>query len=255
MNEALLNRDVTAVCTEVARHFTHKDGARRMLAEIRAFAMEHLLFVPNTYVLEFYVTRCKDVERTEGRLQRIAAIELASFVSICSRAPCPPRPSKGITKNPEVVLTAELRRILRGESPKDQIVERCVTTLVKSEDTSKRMWTVAEQLSSHREHVQRLRAMTQTPIARAKQSADALCAAFRTLWASKEYYRDISEYKPIVMQCMIKGEYLYESMDVVDGALRLYESCLYYQARVENAMMRRTRSASPEPTPLRTVTL
>lgn len=263
MNNALTRGDVECVCIETARCFLSKGACRKSPSGVDKIASEAIDFFEqqflgcsNTYVLELLERRCAEMAVAEDRLQRASAIELMVFLATAGgrsglTVSKPPRKAKE-GADPEIGLTRELRA---GEDGSAERIEHFVTALFRAGD-EERLWRVVHQLSVYPEHAHRLHGLVsaQGPKKAAARRLALLHAGFRTLPHGSPHVRHSGEYKPIVIQCMLKSEYLFDDLGVIDRQSRLYTTCLYHLPSKSSAQTRRVLEGD-EPRILKTLEL
>lgn len=264
MNEALLRRDVERVCIETARCFVPKakgggggrkpEGTERVIGDAHEFYEAHCLGGTNTYVLELLSRRCEEMAESDDRLQRVAAIEVMVFLATAggrsALVVAKPLSKRALAKATgggdegegalesrlESGLVAELQR---GEDADPLRVEQFATMLYKAGQES-RMWRVVHHLTRYPDHARRLQGLSAAAKRSSARRLALLQAGFRTLPHGPEHVRSSAEYKPIVLQCMLKCEYLFDDLGVVDRHTRLYLTCLYHCPTKAHAQSRRT---------------
>ena len=275
MNDALLRRDVERVCIETAKCFLPKatkgnggrklEGTERVISDAREFYEEHYLGSTNTYVLEFLSRRGEEMAESDDRLQRLGAIELMVFLATAGgRATlvvARPLSKKALSRptstddegavckvfdTDEAGLEAGLAAELQHGAGADPLrVEHFVTMLYKAGQES-RLWRVGHHLTRYPDHARRLHGLAGHGCGGAKSGASSarrlalLHAGVRTLSHGPEHIRSSAEYKPIVIQCMLKAEYLFDDLGVIDRQTRLYLACLYRCPTKAQAQTRRT---------------
>ena len=247
MNEALRRRDVHAVCLETAKYFLCKEGVTKFLQDVVVFYQNELVASKNTYLLEFLERKRSEVLNKRDRVQRLCAIELAVFLATCDRPEKSEGRRGGATKYTEDVLVGELRNCIDGKAFDADGIDRCVRNLAKpskegSHESVEKLWSVATRLSKVSVHVRLLRWYWDLfdEKRRAKFAPDVLVECFKTIYEFDSYVRDTHQYRPIVMQCMLKAEYLFESIGVVDCGERVYVTCLYHLPKKSNSPLRHT---------------
>lgn len=235
MNEALRRKDVHTACLETAKYFLCKEGVSKFLQDASVFYQTELLRSKNTYLLEFLERKRSELLSKEGRVQRLVAIELSVMLATCDRPDSSDVKRACASKYTEDTLADELRKFLEGKDYDTGVIERCVRTLSKpskegSQESVEKLWSVASHLSRVKPHVRLLRAhwLFFDEKRRARFAPDVLVECFKTIYESESYSRDSRQYRPIVVQCMLKAEYLFESIGVVDCGERVYVTCLYY---------------------------
>lgn len=247
MNEALRGKDVHAVCLETAKYFLSKEGVAKFLQDVLVFYQNELLWSKNTYLLEFVERKRFEVLNKRERVQRLSAIELAVLLATCDRPEKSEAKRGGAAKYTEDALVKELRNFMEGKDFDPEGIERCVRTLAKpskedSREAVEKLWSVAARLSKVKAHVRLLREHWNLfdEKRRAKFAPDILVECFKTIYESGSYVRDTHQYRPIVVQCMLKAEYLFESIGVVDCGERVYVTCLYHLPKKSTSPVRRT---------------
>ena len=240
MNEALRRKDVHAVCVETARYFLCQEGVRKFLEDARVFFQKELLSSKNTYLLEFLECKRFDILEKRERLQRLTAIELAVFLCTCDRPESAVEGKRvSMVKNAEDVLVRELQRFAEEQDFDPPTIERCVRTLSKfgkaeSEEMVEKLWKVSHRLSTAPPHLRRLRAHWDSleDKKRAKFAPEVLVECFKTIYDGGSFFRDSRQYRPIIVQCMLKAEYIFESIGVVECGERAYITCLYHLPKI-----------------------
>ena len=236
MNEALRRKDLHTTCLETARYFLSKEGVLKFLHDARMFFQKELLTSKNTYLLEFLEAKHQELLSKTDRVQRLGAIEIAVFLCTCDR---PERSAEGRrvsnAKDAEDLLAQELKQFLDNKDFDPQTIEKCVRILTKHtredfDTLSEKMWSVADRLTRERGHFQRLRKYWEMfdEKRQPKLASEVLVECFKTVYDAGAFFRDVRQYRPIVVQCMLKAEYLFESLGIVDCGERVYVTCLYH---------------------------
>ena len=241
MNEALRRKDVHAVCVETARYFLCKNGVPKFLEDACVFFQKELLTSKNTYLLEFFQCKRWEILEKRERLQRLAAIELAVFLCTCDRPETAVEGKRlAMAKNAEDVLVQELQRFAEQQDFDARTIEQCVRTLSKpgkpeSQVMVQKLWKVSHRLSTAASHLRRLRAHWDNleDKKRERFASEVLVECFKTIYDAGSFFRDSRQYRPIIIQCMLKAEYIFESIGVVQCGERVYITCLYHLPKME----------------------
>ena len=156
-------------------------------------------------------------------IQRKLLVELYVFLAVCNKPATGKEASSGggaksLSPSEAEHLLVEEMRARRTEA----IVLRCVAPLIKeNEDT---LWNIAESNSSGKLHryVGAMRYMHSI-----SPKKEFMMEAFKGVCNNQSaFFFSTKDYSPIIFQCMLKINYIYESHEMHDKRMDIYLSCL-----------------------------
>lgn len=227
--QLMLSKNVEQVCYEVVKleKNNYCNYRKKIIKEIISFYRQHILGTKNVYSGKFIMTRLKQLELIENDdIYRKALIEIYVYMTICNK-PYNKTDNKNDNKiklkDSEFILKEELQSFRR-----EVVIIECIDKLYKSK--KELLWNIVkvmvERSKSHIliDHVEVLSFMSSKD-----EKKEYLFEAYRCVTSenARTYFYDTSEYGSILLQCMLKINYVYEEQGMYDKHMSLYEACLY----------------------------
>lgn len=225
MNESLLlNKQIHDICHETVNIKMKKVKPQVVLKNIVTFFHKHLLGSKNVYLAMFVSKKMQALsDRWDDDLvHRKLLVEVFVFMAVCNR---PTKENdntgaggKGVSAGEAEQLLVEEMRARRSES----VVLRCVPPLIKEHEET--LWNVVESNSSGklRQYVNAMRHMHSV-----LAKKEFMLEAFKSVCNNQAaFFFDTKDYSPIIFQCMLKINYIYETRNMHDKQMDVYLSCL-----------------------------
>lgn len=225
MNEALLlNRQIHEICYETVTLVARKTKAPAIVKNVVTFFHKHILGAKNVYPAIFVAHKLEVlVERwDDADIQRKLLVEIYVFLAVCNR----PTPQDSQQPKTTSVPAAEAEPTLVKEMSgrrNEALVLKCVAALVKKhEDT---LWQIVESNSSGKlnRYVQAMRFMHNA----LPNKKEFISEAFKVVCNNKAaFHFNTGDYSPIIFQCMLKVNYIYEAQNMHDKRMDIYLACI-----------------------------
>lgn len=104
---------------------------------------------------------------------------------------------------------------------KMDLILGCVSKLYKKK--ADLLWRIIESITEHTLYVKSL-----NHLYRLCEKKELILEAYKTLSHEEMYHYDNGEYVNIILQCMLKINYIYEEIDKFDKHMEIYIKCLNY---------------------------
>ena len=241
--QLLLSKNIHNICYETVQKDIQGTKFLPFSKSVITFFIKHVIGTKNMYPAIFVSCKLDELERiytiaTKKDTKRKTLIELLVFLSICTK-PLPnqkgfvidAKARKTMTEtnketNPEQMLIQELQTHRR-----EGVVIPLVDCLIKTKEDA--LWNIAFTLVKHvpvrdRNHLHSYITALNALYIRI-QKKELLLEAFRSLSSesAKVMFYDNGEYTPILFQCMMKINYIYEEEGEFDKHFDLYKACMY----------------------------
>ena len=226
-DDILLNGNVVDICYHSVQMESKK--IENVLKQILQFYCKHVLGTSkNTYVAFFLATKIRLLERASSDSTKLAIYrkllaEVYLLLGTCKK-------NNDATKQNEVKIkklklsNEDTEKLLLNEINtyrRLDIILGCVTKLFKTK--TEILWRVAESISPHTQYVKSLAVLYHYC-----EKKEFMFEAFKTLSPDQTYYYDNGEYTNLILQCMLKINYIYEETARFDKHLEIYLTCLNY---------------------------
>lgn len=240
--QLLLSKNIHNICYETVQKDIQGMKFPPFSKSVINFFIKHIIGTKNMYPAIFLSCKLDALERiynnaSKKDIKRKTLLELLVFLSICTK----PSPNqKGFVidakarkamneakeTNPEQMLIKELQTQRR-----EGAVIPLVDGLIKTKEDE--LWNIAFTLVKHipvrdRNHLHSyINALNALYIRVPKK--ELLLEAFRSLSyeSAMVMFYDNNEYSPILFQCMLKINYIYEEEGEFDKHFDLYKACIY----------------------------
>lgn len=227
--QLLLSKNVEQVCYEVVKldKSNNLNNRKKIIKEIISFYRQHILGTKNVYSGKFIMTRLKQLELIENDdIYRKALIEIFVYMTICNK---PYNKTNNINdnkiklKDSENILIEELKSFRR-----EDVIMNCIDKLYKSK--KELLWDIVKMMVKRSksqiliDYVEVLNFMSSKD-----EKKDYMFEAYRCITSenARTYFYDVSEYRSIILQCMLKINYVYEEQGLYNKHMSLYEACMY----------------------------
>ena len=215
MESFIQKNDIYSICVETTNIYSQ--NINKTSKEIVNLFIKFLLHSKNIYLAKFISTKLKQIQNQSKSLLRKLLVEIYLFISIVNK----PNLEKDIfnikvsKKNvfiDEQIFFDNLTKYNRDD------MFKTVSILHKS--NPELMWKLILHISKQKnfiEHLQYLYSFT--------KNIKLLLLAYDTLYESYYYSCD---YNDIIIQCMLKIDYIYNEKEIIDKKSELYTSCMKY---------------------------
>lgn len=226
-DDILLNGNVVDICYNSVQMESKK--IEYVLKHIMQFYCKHVLGTSkNTYVTFFLATKIQLLERasldcTKLAIFRKLLIEIYLLLGTCKKNSDAKKKNEVKIKklklsddDAEKLLLNEINTYCRLD-----IILGCISKLFKTKTDI--LWQVAQSISPHTQYVKSLAVLYHYC-----EKKEVMFEAFKTLSQNQNYYYDNNEYTNIILQCMLKINYIYEETARFDKHMEIYITCLNY---------------------------
>ena len=225
MNETLLiNRQIHEICYETVSMAVRKTKAHVVLKNVVTFFHKHILGAKNVYLAIFVAHKLEVLTHRwdDTDIQRKLLVEIYVFLAVCNRPATHDSQQPKTAAVPVVEAEPTLVKEMSGRR-NEALVLKCVAVLVKQhEDT---LWQIVETNSSGKlkRYVQAMRFMHNT----LPNKKEFISEAFKVVCNNKAaFHFNTSDYSPIIFQCMLKVNYIYETRNMHDKQMDIYLACI-----------------------------
>jgi hypothetical protein len=222
MNEdIILNKNVVDICYESIQLESKK--VQCVVKNILQFYSKHILGIKNTYVTIFIGNKLPHLEyyyETNIKIYRKLLVELYLVLSL----------SKRNTKQTNIKIKKlkmsedDTEKVLLNEINtyrKMDLILGCVSKLYKTK--ADLLWRIIESITDHSLYVKSLNNLYHN-----NEKKDYVLEAYKTLSQEEPYYYNNVDYSNIILQCMLKINYIYEEINKFDKHMEIYVKCLNY---------------------------
>lgn len=214
MESFIQNKDIYNICLETTHKYSqHKN---RISKDIINLFIKFLIHSKNIYVSKFITTKLKQLHIKSGHILRKLLVEIYVFISVINK----PNIENDIFNikfsKKNVIDEKQFLQNLHGYTR--EYMFKYVHSLHRSNDEF--VWKLILHVSKKREFVEQLQYMYGFT-----KNVKLLLLAYDTLYDS--YYYSV-DYNDILLQCMIKIDYIYIEENMINNDNELYTTCMKY---------------------------
>lgn len=222
MNEDIvLNKNVVEICYESIQLESKK--VQCIIKNILQFYCKHILGTKNTYITIFLGTKLQQLEyyyENNIKIYRKLLVELYLILSLCKKKPKQTNIKLKMLKMSE----DDVEKVLLNEINtyrKMDLILGCVSKLYKKK--ADLLWRIIESITEQTPYVSSLNKLYDHC-----EKKELLLEAYKTLSPDELYYYNNGEYVNLILQCMLKINYIYEEINKFDKHMEIYIKCLNY---------------------------
>ena len=217
MNEkCILSADLHTICYESVELYKKRKSYTVLCKNVINLLCKYVLPTCNTYIPMFLLNRLENLKECDNNslIYKKILAEIYLFLGVCNKKRNKHNYKK--IKDPEATLVKHL-----SSNRNMDIVLNCVWTLHK--DKSDLLWKAVHKISQHHAYINALYALYNL-----NPHPLLLCEAYHTLDNRLVLQFDSSAYNEIILQCLIKLNYIYEELELVDKNDLVYFACLNF---------------------------
>lgn len=218
--ELLLECNIMNICYETVSINATK-RINQIIPNVINFFVKYVIHSTNLYHAVFVKTKLQNLikcsELPNEDIKRKLLVEIYVYLSICNK----PIHNKNISKTKKIKLKEDVENILINELKtyrKQNIIESCLDVLIKSNITF--VWDICREFSEIPEYVN-----TMEELYGMCRRKELVFDAFAKLDKHGLKYSN-SDYTNIILQCMMKINYIYYEKDLFDKHMEVYIKCL-----------------------------
>jgi hypothetical protein len=219
--EIILNKNVVEICYESIQLESKK--IQIIIKNIMQFYFKHVLGSKNTYVTLFLSTKLEFLEhyqQTNIFIYRKLLVELYLILAFCNKninsTKCKVKTLKLSEDEAERVLQNEINTYRKMD-----LILGCVSKLYKTKADI--LWRIIENISNQTVYVSSLNKLYAHC-----EKKELLLEAYKTLSQEELYYYNNGDYSNIILQCMLKINYIYEEISKFNKHMEIYIKCLNF---------------------------
>lgn len=215
MESFIQKNDIYSICVETTNIYSQ--NINKTSKEIVNLFIKFLLHSKNIYLAKFISTKLKQIQNQSKSLLRKLLVEIYVFISIVNK-PNLEKDIFNIKVSKKNVFIDE--KIFFDNLTKYNRDDMFKTVSILHKSNPELMWKLILHISKQKhfiEHLQYLYSFT--------KNIKLLLLAYDTLYESYYYSCD---YNDIIIQCMLKIDYIYNEKEIIDKNSELYTSCMKY---------------------------
>lgn len=227
-DDILLNSNVVDICYHSVQMESKK--IENVVKHILQFYCKHVLAATrNTYITFFVAMKIRLLERAFAdsgtnnnklSVYRKLLTEIYLMLGLCKKnksgSNVKIKKLKISEEDSEKLLLNEINTYRRID-----IILGCVSKLFRTK--TEMLWRIIESISPQTPYIKSLNV-----ICNYCDKKELLLEAFKTLSQEEMYYYDNSEYSNLILQCLLKINYIYEETDRFNKHMEIYLTCLNY---------------------------
>ena len=225
----ILNKNIHQICYELVKYEISCKKNMDLIVNkyVINFFLKYVLGTNNVYPGIFVMKKLIDLEQKDTLIKKKILIEIFVFLAICNK---PLNEKAMTTKFSKKFKLEECEEILKRElytHRREEVIINCVDTLFKTKKDV--LWKIikivvnSNKIKLLKNYVDALDFMNSKV-----SKKEFLVEAYKCITSESSimYFYDSSEYTSIILQCMMKVNYIYLEMGLFDKHMNMYKSCL-----------------------------
>lgn len=207
--------DIYSICVETTNKYSQ--NIQKISKDIVNLFIKFLLHSKNMYLTKFISTKLQLIQIHSKSLLRKLLVEVYVFLAVVNK----PIPEKDVfnvkvSKKKDIIDEKIFLDNLNKYTKEEMFKNVCILNK-NNEDL---MWKLILHVSKQKEFIKNLKYLYSFT-----KNIKLLLLAYDTLYDSYYYSCD---YNDIIIQCMLKIDYIYTEKEIIDKESELYATCMKY---------------------------